>query len=119
MNSSPKEYKGFTRRQAVGDPEDLKGYGRTLLERMGYFSEVTYEEIDSWANAPPKIKVPRWEREAMVLAMKAYRNMEIKAREMACPNPMLSEEEAQAAIADHAFSVAKSSASMMGRPLNG
>ena len=97
------------------------GYGRTLLERMGLFSEVTYEEIDRWANSPPKIKVPRWEREAMVMAMKCFRNMEYKARERACPSPLLSEEEAQMAIADSAFSAARAGASVetMGKSVSG
>ena len=84
------------------------GYARTLLDRMGLFSKVTYEEIDRWANSPPKIKVPRWEREAMVLAMKCFRNMEYKARDKHCPSPLLSAEEQNNAVADSMWSSAKS-----------
>jgi len=65
--------------------------------------------------------MPRWEREAMVFAMKAYRSMESKAREMACPNPMLSEEDQANAIADSAFAAAKSNTpkDMMGKSIGG
>jgi len=83
------------------------GYGRTLLQRMYLLSEITYEEIDRWANCPPKIEVPRWEREAMVLAKKSHENMQYKARERHCPSPLLSEEEANLAVADSMWASAK------------
>ena len=57
----------------------------------------------------------------MVFAMKAYRSMEIKARDMACPSPLLSAEDSEKAIADSAFASARSNTpvEMMGKSVNG
>lgn len=86
------------------------GYGAHLLNRFAYFKEVSYQEIDSYCRLSGE-NIPGWEAQAMVTAMKAYQNMEHKARERACPSPLLSEEEAQMAIADSAFSAARAGSS--------
>jgi len=82
------------------------GYGVRLLNKIRLLKEVSYQEINSLRELGGE-KIPGWEAQAIVQAMKAYDNMSYKARERHCPSPLLSEEEANLAVADSMWASAK------------
>ena len=82
------------------------GYGAHLLGKIAQLKEVTYQEIKALGDLTGEA-IPGWEAQAIVMAMKAHENMQYKARERHCPSPLLSEEEANLAVADSMWASAK------------
>ena len=119
LDSTPEGYPVTRRQVNPGANMPEVHYGLHLINYLGDFKEVTYEEIDRWANSfNPKIELQRWEAVAMVKIKRAYDSMSIKARKKNCPAPYRTGK--KISLKD-ARKIAKSMIpkGMMGKPISG